>query len=204
MHNFWKAYLTLYLHFYKGTHLYVLYDGYGYSVPVLYAIGFLSGAFTSIFMGAIVDRIGRKKAVMMYCIFEIVINYMEQFPILACLIASRAIGGITTNLLFTVFEAWLVTEHKKRQFADAKLEIILRDSSIASNLAAILSGCIAHRLASLMGPVGPFIGAMAFTFIALLIVALVWCENYGSKEVSVKNRPSMRDHLGEYRVSILL
>lgn len=179
----------------QGTHLYVLYDGYGYSVPTLYAIGFLSGAFTSIFMGAIVDRIGRKKAVIIYCILEIIINYMEQFPILVCLVASRAIGGITTNLLFTVFETWLVTEHRKRRLADAKLETILRDSSIVSNLAAIISGCIAHCLASLMGPVGPFIGAVAFTFVALLIVALLWCENYGNEEASIKRRPSMRDHL---------
>ena len=187
------------MHFFEGTHLYVLYDGYGYSVPTLYAIGFLSGAFTSIFMGAIVDRIGRKKAVIIYCILEIIINYMEQFPILVCLVASRAIGGITTNLLFTVFETWLVTEHRKRRFADAKLQTILRDSSIVSNLAAIVSGYIAHCLASLMGPVGPFVGAVAFTFVALLIVALLWCENYGNEEASIDRRPSMRDHLGKLR-----
>jgi MFS family permease len=146
-------------------------------------------------MGAIVDRIGRKKAVIIYCILEIIINYMEQFPILLCLIASRVIGGITQNLLFTVFETWLVTEHHRREFEDDKLEIIIRDSNIVSNMAAIISGYIAHCLASLLGPVGPFVGAVGFTFLSLLIVGLLWCENYGNN-VSGK-QSSMQGHVSK-------
>jgi MFS family permease len=176
----------------QGTHLYVLYEGYGYSVASLYALGFSSGAITSVFTGAIVDRIGRKKAVMIYCALEIFINYLEQYPVFLFLVISRVIGGITTNLLFTVFETWLVTEHRKRHFEEEKLTIILRDSNIVSNLAAILSGYIAHLLASAYGPVGPFEGAVGFTVIALVIVTLLWCENYGDETHT--DSTSMRDH----------
>lgn len=182
----------------QGTHLYVLYEGYGYSVASLYSLGFISGAVTSPFIGPIVDGIGRKKAAMLYCILEIIINYMEQFPLFTGLIISRMIGGITTNLLFSVFESWLVTEHRKHGFEEEKLEIILRDSTIVSNSAAIASGYIAHSLASALGPVGPFEGAVTFTWIALVLVGFLWTENYGSNDP--ENTTSFRSHMvGAYR-----
>jgi len=176
----------------QGTHLYVLYEGYGYSVASLYSLGFISGALTSPFIGPLVDRIGRKRAAMLYCVLEIIINLMEQYPLFIGLIASRVIGGITTNLLFSVFESWLITEHRKRGFEENKLEVILRDSTIVSNSAAIVSGYIAHSLASALGPVGPFEGAVTCTWIALVLVGLVWTENYGSNSSEVT---SFRSHM---------
>ena len=171
----------------QGTHLYVLYEGYGYSVASLYCLGFLTGAITSPFIGPFVDKIGRKKAAMLYCSLEMFINWLEQFPYFYGLIVSRMIGGITTNLLFSVFESWLVTEHRRRGFAEEKLETILRDSVILSNLAAIASGFLAEFLAVRFGPVGPFEGAVACTAIALVLVATMWRENYGSDAPGVQS-----------------
>ena len=152
----------------------------------------MSGAITSPFTGPLVDRIGRKKAAMLYCFLEMIINYLEQYPIFLGLIVSRVVGGITTNLLFTVFESWLVTEHRKRGFAEEKLETILCDSVIASNMAAIFSGYLSHLLASKYGAVGPFEGAVACTGFALMLVGLMWAENYGS---SSDNDTTFRQHM---------
>jgi len=164
----------------QGTHLYVLYEGYGYSVSSLYSLGFVAGAFTSPFIGPVVDKIGRKKAAILYCVLEMIINYLELFPIFAGLIVSRMIGGITTNLLFSVFESWLVSEHRSRGFEQEKLEIILRDSTIVSNSAAIFSGYLAHCLAANLGAAGPFQGAVVLTCVALILVWAMWTENYGT------------------------
>ena len=95
-----------------GTHLYVLYESYGYTVASLYCLGFVSGAITSPFIGPLVDKVGRRNSAIAYCVLEIGINMLEQYDILTGLIISRVVGGITTNLLFTVFESWLVTEHR--------------------------------------------------------------------------------------------
>jgi len=171
----------------QGTHLYVLYEGYGYSVASLYCLGFVTGAVTSPITGPLVDRIGRKKAALAYCVLEIGINMLEQYPILAGLIVSRMVGGITTNLLSSVFETWLDTEYRKRGFDEKKYEIIMRDSVVVSNLAAIASGYLAHQLAEKLGPVGPFEGAVTCTTIALVVVAVVWTENYGSAQPGVKS-----------------
>ena len=117
---------------------------------------------------------------MLYCFLEMIINYLELFPIFIGLITSRIIGGITTNLLFSVFESWLVSEHRSRGFEEEKLEIILRDSTIVSNSAAILSGYLAHCLASNFGTVGPFQGAVFLTCVALVLVGIMWTENFGT------------------------
>ena len=162
-----------------GTHLYALYSEYNYNVASLYALGFLAGAVSSPFIGAIVDKCGRKKSAMVYCLLEIIINQMEQYNCLVGLLLSRIIGGITTNLLFTVFESWVVTEHRRRGFAEENFEIILRDSVIASNLSAVASGLIAHHLAEKIGLSGPFRGAVSCTILALLLVAACWQENFG-------------------------
>lgn len=171
----------------QGTHLYVLYEGYGYSVASLYCLGFVTGAFTSPITGPLVDRIGRKKAAIAYCVLEIGINMLEQYPILIGLIVSRMVGGITTNLLSSVFETWLDTEYRKRGFDEKKYEIIMRDSVVISNLSAIASGYLAHQLAERLGPVGPFEGAVTCTAIALAVVSVVWTENYGSSQPGVKS-----------------
>lgn len=170
----------------QGTHLYALYSGYGYTVANLYSIGFITGALTSPFIGPIVDRFGRKKSAMCYCFFEILINMTEQYENFTGLIVSRMIGGITTNLLSTVFESWLATEHRRRGFdgdgvgEEPRLALVMRDSTIVSKLAAIASGYIAHYLAGRSGNAGPFGGAVFFTWIALVVVWLLWTENYGN------------------------
>jgi MFS transporter, MFS domain-containing protein family, molybdate-anion transporter len=159
--------------------LYVLYEGYNFNVATLYASGFVMGAISSPLVGPIVDNFGRRKAAMMYCFLEMIINTLEQYECLTGVIAARLIGGITTNLLFTVFEAWLITEHRQRNFPEEKLEIVLRDTVISSNLSAIASGFIAHKLAETFGAQGPFKGAVACTSLALLLVGTKWEENYG-------------------------
>lgn len=163
----------------QGTHLYVLYEGYGFSVASLYCLGFITGALTAPITGPLIDRFGRKKSALVYCALEVGINMLEQFPFLSGLIVSRVVGGITTNLLSTVFEAWLDTEYRNRGFAKEEYETLMRDSVVVSNLAAIASGYLAHILAESFGNVGPFEGAVTCTAVAFAVIFVLWSENYG-------------------------
>lgn len=192
-----KFFLTHLTHPFSGTHLYVLYESYGFSVASLYCLGFATGGLLSPVTGPLVDRIGRKKAAILYCALEIFINLLEQYPFLTGLIASRMIGGFTTNLLNSVFETWLDTEYRKRGFAKSKYELIMRDSVIVSNLAAIFSGYLAHILAEHYGPIGPFRGAVSCTAAALVVVCFVWTENYGT--TSKASDGSSQDMVGYFK-----
>ena len=100
----------------------------------------MTGAITTPGTGPLIDKYGRKASALIYCILEIGINILEQYPFLAGLIVSRMIGGVTTNLLSSVFETWLDTEYRKQGLDENKYEIIMRDSVIVSNTAAIASG----------------------------------------------------------------
>ncbi len=163
----------------SGTHLYVLYEGYGFSVASLYCLGFLTGAVTAPITGPLIDRFGRKKSALLYCALEVGINMLEQFPFLSGLIVSRVVGGVTTNLLSTVFETWLDTEYRNRGFAKEEYETLMRDSVVVSNLAAIASGYLAHVLAENFGNTGPFEGAVTCTAVAFAVIFFLWNENYG-------------------------
>ena len=144
---------------------------------------------------------GRKRAAMLYCALEIFINAIEQFPYLSFLIASRMIGGFTTNLLHCVFETWLDSEFRKQKQSQLRryppqdedreavdkayqhaYELLMRDAMIISNTAAIGSGYLSHLLAELSGPVGPFQGAVVCTVAALAVVVCLWTENYGGNQ----------------------
>ena len=138
---------------------------------------------------------------MLYCFLEILINRLEQYPVLAGLIFSRMVGGITTNLLSTVFDTWLDTEYRRRGIRKkGGYEIIMRDSVIVSNLAAIGSGYLAHTLAAAYGPKGPFEGAVMCTTIALIVIVFFFTENYGCGEGEIKGmKQYMRETITAFK-----
>jgi len=108
------------LHVYarQGTHMYTLYLSYNVNISALFLTGFLSGAFFAPFLGSAVDKFGRKNSCIVYCILEIIINTMEHSTNFQILLLGRVLGGISTNLLFSAFESWMTTEHRKNGFPE--------------------------------------------------------------------------------------
>lgn len=39
---------------------------------------------------------------------------MEHIPDMRLLLLGRVLGGISTSLLFSAFESWMVSEHRKQ------------------------------------------------------------------------------------------
>jgi MFS transporter, MFS domain-containing protein family, molybdate-anion transporter len=174
--------------------LYVLYESYGFSAASLYCTGFVAGAITAPITGPLIDKFGRKRSALIYCSLEIGINVLEQYPFFVGIVFSRIMGGVTTNLLSSVFETWLDTEYCRRGFEKSQYEIILRDAVVVKNLAAIASGYLAHILAEHAGPVGPFRGAVLCTAVALVVIGLLWTENFGCggrEDVTSRSLPAM-------------
>ena len=102
----------------QGTHMYTLYLSYGVNISALFLTGFLSGMIFAPFLGSLVDKFGRKRACIVYCVLEIVINTMEHSTDFTTLLVGRVLGGISTNLLFSAFESWMTTEHRKLGFPE--------------------------------------------------------------------------------------
>lgn len=145
----------------------------------------------------VLRRYGRKKSCIVYLVLEIIINICEHYNNFAVLWVSRFLGGITTCILFTGFEAWMVSEHRKRGFPEAWVADTFSKGSFINGLSAIIAGILAQVCADLCGEIGPFQAAIALTALALVFVAF-WPENYGggdSDDADTKARPAPRGGL---------
>jgi len=166
----------------QGTHMYTLYLSYNVNISALFLTGFLSGAIFAPFLGSLVDKFGRKRSCIAYCVLEIIINTMEHSQDFTILLIGRILGGISTNLLFSAFESWMTTEHRKKGFPEEWLPRTFSEASIGNGVMAIVAGILAQVLEDYLGHIGPFQGAIALTVLALVLV-LRWEENYGEESV---------------------
>jgi predicted MFS family arabinose efflux permease len=121
--SFRRSYITVYMvimlaDWMQGTHMYTLYLSYNVNISALFLTGFLSGAFFAPFLGSAVDKFGRKNSCIVYCVLEIIINSLEHSTNFSVLLFGRVLGGVSTNLLFSAFESWMTTEHRKRGFPE--------------------------------------------------------------------------------------
>ncbi|CAK7207005.1 hypothetical protein SEUCBS139899_009813 [Sporothrix eucalyptigena] len=105
----------------QGPFLYSLYtDEHGVSpahVSLLFATGFIAGGVSASFVGSAADRHGRKRASLVFCAtYAASCMLTVASASLPLLLLGRILGGISTSLLFSVFESWMVTdfwEHEK-------------------------------------------------------------------------------------------
>lgn len=185
-HRFRRKYLTVYLiimlaDWMQGTHMYTLYLSYNVNISALFLTGFLSGAIFAPFLGSAVDKFGRKRSCIIYCLLEIVINVLEHYDDFATLMVGRVLGGISTNLLFSAFESWMTTQHRHLGFPESWLQTTYSNMSIGNGAMAIFAGIVAQVLEDNFGHIGPFQGAVALTTLALFLI-LGWDENYGESQ----------------------
>lgn len=165
----------------QGTHMYTLYLSYNVNISALFLTGFLSGAIFAPFLGSAVDKFGRKRSCIVYCVLEIVINILEHVEDFRTLLLGRVLGGISTNLLFSAFESWMTSAHRQNGFPEAWLATTYAETSIGNGAMAVLAGIVAQLLEDKLGHIGPFQGAVALTALALVLI-LGWEENYGETE----------------------
>lgn len=166
--SFRWSYLSVYLvimlaDWMQGTHMYTLYLSYNVNISALFLTGFLSGALFAPFLGSLVDKFGRKRSCIIYCVLEIIINWLEHYSHFGILLLGRVLGGISTNLLFSAFESWMTTEHRRkgfpeewlaRTYSDVRLSLLndvytfspifLSDAYFGNNIHCIFSIPVLH------------------------------------------------------------
>ncbi len=73
------------------------------------------------FIGAITDLIGRRNGCLVYCITYSLSCCTKHFNDFRILAVGRILGGLSTSLLFSVFDSWMISEHFSRGFDDKNL-----------------------------------------------------------------------------------
>ncbi|TYZ62617.1 hypothetical protein PybrP1_002377 [[Pythium] brassicae (nom. inval.)] len=171
-------FLVMFADWLQGTHMYSLYQSYGVNISALFLTGFLSSAIFGHWIGAVVDRYGRRNACLVYCALEVVINLLENVPNMTLLLVGRVLGGVSTSLLFSAFESWMVTEHRARGTWRELLPKTFAIASEGNGVLAVVAGFAAQAAADAVGEIGPFRLAVVVTVLAAAVV-YSWTENYG-------------------------
>eukprot|EP00040_Diaphanoeca_grandis_P042217 m.264415 g.264415 ORF g.264415 m.264415 type:complete len:433 (+) comp56133_c0_seq1:276-1574(+) len=197
--------LTAFADWLQGTHMYQLYDGYSQAsegatphenpyhpshlgkatISALFITGFACSGIFGTVVGSFVDVYGRKSGVVLFCLLEIAINMMEEVEDLRVLVFGRVLGGISTSLMATAFESWMVAEHRKRKFPEDLMSQTFAYGQVINGVVAVIAGLVADEAVSAYGNIGPFRLAVVLSALVLAYVLVVWPENKGSSGQSV-------------------
>lgn len=80
---------------------------------------------------------------------QIAINSLEHIPSMPALMVGRVLGGLSTTLLFSAFESWMVSEHRKLGFSEELLSSTFAIASWGNGVTAICAGFLAQASAGM-------------------------------------------------------
>lgn len=199
------TYLTVYLlamagDWLQGPYVYALYDSYGFSqhdIAILFVAGFGSSFLFGTFVGSLADRYGRKKWALLFCVTYTLSCFTKHVNNFSVLMVGRLLGGISTSLLFSVFESWMVKAHNDHKFPQEWMNETFSVAMFGNSLVAILAGIFAQKAADLApltllaepnlmygGFCSPFDLASLCLVTAAVMVSARWTENYGDHDGS--------------------
>lgn len=109
---------------------------------------------------------------------------------------GRLLGGVSTSLLFSVFEAWLIRSHSDAHLPSQCLSKSFSSAAFGNSIVAITAGLIANKIAH-AGPMSPvtdliykggYLNPFDLALGALICCALgarfLWAENYGEDDTN--------------------
>ncbi|KAI0142727.1 DUF791-domain-containing protein [Xylariaceae sp. FL1272] len=190
--QWYKAYgLAMAADWIQGPYLFSLYrEEYSLTpgqVSSLFITDFLSTALSAYLLGALSDKYGRKLYCMIYCLLYTLSCLFTIVPITPLLFLGRILGGISTTILFTTFESWMVTNFREQKLADdgCDLSRTFATNSVVNGLAAILSGLLGQMVVEFTGSKkAPFILAVVLLWSSFQTIWARWTENYGAEAPS--------------------
>jgi len=146
-------------------------------VAALFTTGFLAGAISALFVGSLADRYGRRTACLAYC----AITALSLFSVLSdnvqVLFAGRVLGGLSSTLMYTIFEAWMVTEYHDRnlELSGLKIGSIFGRMITLSGISAIVAGVVGEYLVEYTRTkTAPFMASACLMAVAFVYIGKEW------------------------------
>lgn len=204
-----KKYLFVYLlatfsDWLQGPYVYALYADYGFGqheIAQLFVAGFGSSMIFGSFIGGLADQGGRRLFVILFAVVYLASCITKHFKNYNMLMLGRLLGGVSTSLLFSVFEAWLIKAHADADLPKQCLPKSFSWAAFGNSAIAILAGLIANHMAHAAPMVqvtgnihrGGYLNPFDLAMLALILCAtgayFLWEENYGSSnEDETKNQ----------------
>lgn len=182
--------LAMFADWLQGPYIYELYISYGFNkahVAELFLFGYASSMLCGTWIGGLADKYGRRNMCLLYCACYGASCVTKLFPDYYVLLIGRGLSGISTSLLFSVFESWMVCEHHKLGYDSALLADTFSKATFGNGVVAVTAGLIANMAAGLFGFSAPFVLAILPLVIVASIVMCFWQENHGNQSAPVLN-----------------
>ncbi|QRV91312.1 Sugar-tranasporters, 12 TM [Ceratobasidium sp. AG-Ba] len=178
----WK-YLVVYT---VGPYVYSLYkEQYAYSdhmVAVLFVTGFLSAGLSAPTVGVWADNYGRKRVCMAFCLSYIVTCLCTFVNWLPVNLLGRVFGGISTSILFSCFDSWLVSAAQTAGVSSPDLSAIFGSATMINGLVAAAVGVFSNGLVARTHTfTSPFVASAICLGVAWALIGGMWAENYGTR-----------------------
>ncbi|KAI0301622.1 DUF791-domain-containing protein [Multifurca ochricompacta] len=150
---------------------------------LVYAIvmGFISAAIFAPFVGVWADTYGRKRICLLFCILYAVTCGLLLFPFFPLLLLARVFGGISTSILFSAFESWLVSSSSNAALHSEDLSTIMGRATLVNGFVATTAGIVSNQLVEWNsgGFRSPFVASGCLLLLAWVVISGSWSENYG-------------------------
>ena len=119
-------------------------------------------------------------------------------PSLPILIFGRFLGGISTSILFSAFESWLITAASSSGVTSSELSSIMGRAALVNGLVASAAGVVSNKLVSrTQNFVSPFAVSGLLLLLAWVVIRGTWVENYGGGGGQANTDPFQVKRLGE-------
>uniref|UniRef100_A0A3Q3GZF7 Molybdate-anion transporter n=1 Tax=Kryptolebias marmoratus TaxID=37003 RepID=A0A3Q3GZF7_KRYMA len=164
---FLQAYLlALWADWLQGPYLYKLYRHYSFlesQIAILYVCGLASCVLFAPFSGWLHQVLGRRRTCLLFCFSYSACCLTKLSRDYFVLIVGRVLGGLSTSLLATTFEAWYVHRHVEvHDFPREWIPSTFNKAATWNHGLAVGAGLVANLLAEWLhlGPVAPFLLAV--------------------------------------------
>ncbi|KAF8623855.1 hypothetical protein AX15_006173 [Amanita polypyramis BW_CC] len=187
----------------QGPYLYALYrEQYNNPerlVAILFVTGFISAGLAAPFVGIWADRYGRKRLCLTFCVTYAAACLCKLVSFYPLLLFGRVFGGISTAILFSTFEAWLISSATSLSLPQSDLSTIMARATLLNGLVATTAGVVSNELVKHTGTFkSPFIMAAVVLVLSWIVIKVVWTENYGDIQNPVgTNTTSQETRMGE-------
>ncbi|KAH9060601.1 hypothetical protein EDB87DRAFT_1727308 [Lactarius vividus] len=169
----------------QGPYVYSLYrEQYAFperQVAVLFVTGFISAAIFAPLVGVWADTYGRRRICLLFCVLYATTCGLLLFPFFPLLLLARVFGGISTSILFSAFESWLVSSSSNAALHSEDLSVIMGRATLVNGFVATAAGIVSNQLVEWNngGFRSPFVASGCLLLLAWAVISGTWSENYG-------------------------
>lgn len=150
-------------------------------MAVLFVTGFTSGGLTAPLVGVWADQYGRRRLCLAFCITYTLACVCTLFPSFVILLFGRVLGGLSTSILFSCFESWLMSSSSSLGLKESELSGIMGRATLVNGFVATTAGVVSNQLVGTTHNFQtPFVASGALLLLAWSMIKGSWGENYGS------------------------